>query len=213
MVQTTWRVAVGDPLSARADRVAGHHHRREAWRVRELSCRPPPQADPALPAAADLDDRLLTDERDQALWRQVQRLPTRCQRLLRVLAQVDRPDYAVVADAMGMPRGSIGPTAAGAWPSCVRSCRPTRSGDAVSPDFGEQPLDGADGALLDHLAAIYGRLDPPPSDLDDRVRFAIALRNVEIEVAWLATEQQPVGAAGPPSEPVPRPSTRRAAPS
>ncbi|GAB3960588.1 hypothetical protein GCM10027614_82910 [Micromonospora vulcania] len=65
----------------------------------------------------------------------------------------------------------------------------------MSPDFGEQPLDGADGALLDHLAAIYGRLDPPPSDLDDRVRFAIALRNVEIEVARLATEQQPVGAA------------------
>ncbi|MET8043452.1 sigma-70 family RNA polymerase sigma factor [Micromonospora sp. NPDC005215] len=84
--------------------------RREAWRVRELSRRPPPEADAALPPASELDDRLLTDERDKALWRQVRRLPDRCQRLLRVLAQVDRPDYAVVADAMGMPRGSVGPT-------------------------------------------------------------------------------------------------------
>ena len=37
-------------------------------------------------------------------------LSQRCQALLRVVAEVERPDYAVVAQAMAMPRGSIGPT-------------------------------------------------------------------------------------------------------
>jgi DNA-directed RNA polymerase specialized sigma24 family protein len=56
------------------------------------------------------DERLGTQERDQALWRNYQRLPERCQALLRVVAMVDRPDYDEVATAMAMPRGSIGPT-------------------------------------------------------------------------------------------------------
>ena len=33
----------------------------------------------------------------------------RCRRLLRVVALVDRPDYDVIAEAMGMPRDSVGP--------------------------------------------------------------------------------------------------------
>ena len=37
-------------------------------------------------------------------------LPERCRRLLRVIAFADRPDYAAVAEALGMPVGSIGPT-------------------------------------------------------------------------------------------------------
>ena len=44
------------------------------------------------------------------LWRHVARLPERCRRLLRVLSQVDRPDYARVAEAMDMPHGELGPT-------------------------------------------------------------------------------------------------------
>ena len=55
-------------------------------------------------------ERLLTDERDRALWRHFQRLPERCRTLLRIVAQVARPDYSAVAEAMGMPIGSIGPT-------------------------------------------------------------------------------------------------------
>ncbi len=55
-------------------------------------------------------ERLLDDERDRVLWRHVQRLPGRCRELLRIVAQVSRPDYAAVAEAMGMPVGSIGPT-------------------------------------------------------------------------------------------------------
>jgi RNA polymerase sigma factor (sigma-70 family) len=45
-----------------------------------------------------------------ALWRHVGELPERCQQLLRVIAFADRPDYSAVAEALGMPIGSIGPT-------------------------------------------------------------------------------------------------------
>lgn len=88
--------------------------RREAWRVRELSRRQAPDGAERLEWAPDPDpgpaERLLADERDQALWRQVQRLPERCRELLRIVAHVPRPDYAAVAGALGMPIGSIGPT-------------------------------------------------------------------------------------------------------
>jgi len=88
--------------------------RREAWRVRERSRRQLPDGTAALDTAPDPDpepaDRLLTDERDRALWRSFRRLPDRCRELLRIVAQVDRPDYQAVSAALGMPHGSIGPT-------------------------------------------------------------------------------------------------------
>jgi len=37
-------------------------------------------------------------------------LPLRCRELLAAVVFVDRPDYATVAVALGMPVGSIGPT-------------------------------------------------------------------------------------------------------
>lgn len=55
-------------------------------------------------------------------------------------------------------------------------------------DFVDPPLDGEDLALLERLAAIHGLLDPPPVDLDERVRFAIALDDVDVEVARLTGE-------------------------
>lgn len=61
-------------------------------------------------AAPELDDRLLRDERDAALWRCFLRLTPRCQQLLRVLTATDAPAYAQVAEALDMPIGSIGPT-------------------------------------------------------------------------------------------------------
>jgi RNA polymerase sigma factor (sigma-70 family) len=88
--------------------------RREAWRVRKLSRRQVPDGAAEVESLADPDpapgERLLSDERDQALWRHFHGLPERCRTLLRIVAQVARPDYAAVAEAMGMPIGSIGPT-------------------------------------------------------------------------------------------------------
>ncbi|HEX4705138.1 MAG TPA: sigma-70 family RNA polymerase sigma factor [Pseudonocardiaceae bacterium] len=62
--------------------------------------------DPAPP----VDDRLLRDERDAALWRVFAGLGERCQRLLRILMATPPPGYGEVADAVDMPIGSIGPT-------------------------------------------------------------------------------------------------------
>jgi RNA polymerase sigma factor (sigma-70 family) len=88
--------------------------RREAWRVRELSRRQVPDGTAQLESAPDPGpgpgEQLLADERDRALWRHFQRLPERCRTLLRIVAHVGRPDYSAVAEALGMPIGSIGPT-------------------------------------------------------------------------------------------------------
>lgn len=88
--------------------------KREAWRVRERSRRQAPDGAAHLESAPDPapgpGEQLLSDERDQALWRHFQLLPERCRTLLRIVAQVGRPDYSAVAKALGMPIGSIGPT-------------------------------------------------------------------------------------------------------
>jgi RNA polymerase sigma factor (sigma-70 family) len=118
VVQTTWLELLRRLHDIRSPRAVTSWLvtavRREAWRVRELSRRQVPDGAAQLEAAADPDpgpgERLLSDERDQALWRHFQRLPERCRTLLRIVAQVGRPDYAAVAEAMGMPVGSIGPT-------------------------------------------------------------------------------------------------------
>jgi RNA polymerase sigma factor (sigma-70 family) len=87
--------------------------RREAWQVRARRRRVVPD-EAALDAVPDPDprpdERLLVDERDRVLWAHFRRLPERCRTLLRLVAQVRRPDYAAVAEALGMPHGSIGPT-------------------------------------------------------------------------------------------------------
>ncbi|QNN54425.1 carboxypeptidase regulatory-like domain-containing protein [Nocardioides mesophilus] len=46
-----------------------------------------------------------------------------------------------------------------------------------------RPLDGADTALLQEVAAMYDAVDPVPDDLVARVRFALALDEVFEEVA------------------------------
>lgn len=46
----------------------------------------------------------------RVLWRNVAQLSERCRQLLRVIAFAERPDYATLSGALGMPVGSIGPT-------------------------------------------------------------------------------------------------------
>jgi RNA polymerase sigma factor (sigma-70 family) len=88
--------------------------RRESWHRRQHARRDLPDGAAALDAAIDPGpmpyEQLLTDERDRVLWRHFERLSERCRDLLRIVSQVERPDYTVIAEAFDMPHGSIGPT-------------------------------------------------------------------------------------------------------
>jgi RNA polymerase sigma factor (sigma-70 family) len=87
----------------------------EAWRTnRKRQSTGPGATDVDLAAipddTPDASTALITDERDRILWHAFRHLSERCRALLRIVAMVDRPDYAVVGEALGMPHGSIGPT-------------------------------------------------------------------------------------------------------
>jgi RNA polymerase sigma factor (sigma-70 family) len=96
--------------------------RREAWRLLRQSGRAVPTDEvpeesagaPVAPSGdgSTIDPALVAvlHEGQQQLWHHVTSLPQRCQALLRVIAFVDRPDYAALSEALGMPVGSIGPT-------------------------------------------------------------------------------------------------------
>ena len=89
--------------------------KREAWRVARTQSKVRPE-DMETSGTADRDtgelveDEVLRGEADHRLWQHVEALPERCRALLRVIAFADRPDYAELAKALGMPQGSIGPT-------------------------------------------------------------------------------------------------------
>lgn len=55
---------------------------------------------------------LLATERTSALWRAVEALPERCRLLIRALMADPPPSYEDIAEAFGIPIGSIGPTRA-----------------------------------------------------------------------------------------------------
>jgi DNA-directed RNA polymerase specialized sigma24 family protein len=102
VVQTTWLTLV-----QRSGSIADPHAiaawllttaRREAWRVSKRSAASIPVSDEVLEAVT--------------LWGCVRELSERCQRLLRIVAFEQRPDYSRIAKDLGMPMGSIGPTRA-----------------------------------------------------------------------------------------------------
>jgi len=88
--------------------------KREAWRVRAAGRRQLPADQELLAELPDegpgSEDQVILDDQRRVLWEAIGRLSRRCQDLLRVIAFAPRPDYAVVAAALGMPIGSIGPT-------------------------------------------------------------------------------------------------------
>jgi len=86
--------------------------KREAWRTnrRRQTTEPSDALIDIADEAPELGTDLITDERDRVLWRTFQQLSQRCRELLRIVAMADRPDYAAVGEALGMPHGSIGPT-------------------------------------------------------------------------------------------------------
>jgi hypothetical protein len=56
-----------------------------------------------------------------------------------------------------------------------------------------EPMDDLDWEILDGVRELFGRADPMPADLPERIRFSLAMRDLEAEVARLiAAEQQPL---------------------
>lgn len=58
----------------------------------------------------DIDERLLAEERAQAVREALSLLPSRWQRLLELLMSDPPASYAEISDQLGLPIGSIGPT-------------------------------------------------------------------------------------------------------
>jgi len=86
--------------------------RRQAWRDRAVAGQRSgaEPTDDDLPAAASAEQTAVLTDEQRRLWAHVSSLPERCRRLLAVIAFAPRPDYAAIANDMGMPVGSIGPT-------------------------------------------------------------------------------------------------------
>lgn len=118
VIQTTWMQLVRGHRSITEPRAVSAWltttARREAWRAgkagRRVEATETDALDVLLPEHESAEDRAAADEESRTLWSAVQRLAERCQRLLRVIAFEERPDYARLAGELGMPVGSIGPT-------------------------------------------------------------------------------------------------------
>lgn len=124
VIQTVWMVLLRSADSIRDGQSVVKwvltSTRREAWRVSRRT-RTDQQRSGAvfgvdaeevmdLPTAPMPEEQVFTDDRQRRLWSHVSALPERCRQLLGVIAFADRPDYAHLAEALGMPVGSIGPT-------------------------------------------------------------------------------------------------------
>jgi len=68
----------------------------------------------------DVDERLLADERAQAVREALSMLPSRSQRLLELLMADPPVSYTEISDELGLPVGSIGPTRG----RCLERLRP-----------------------------------------------------------------------------------------
>jgi RNA polymerase sigma factor (sigma-70 family) len=136
VVQTTWLTLVrrhetiADPRA-----VSGWltiSARREAWRVskqhRRADTREAADLEPSLPTSPSAEQAAVLNDESARLWGAVGRLTERCQRLLRVVAFEERPDYARIAEDLSMPVGSIGPTRQ----RCLAKLRALLTGDHVA---------------------------------------------------------------------------------
>ena len=89
--------------------------KREAWRVsrQQTKVRPEDMETTGITMndeTESVEEAVIRTETENRLWQHIEGLPERCRALLRVIAFADRPDYADLAKALGMPQGSIGPT-------------------------------------------------------------------------------------------------------
>lgn len=118
VVQTTW-IALVDHADAIASPQAISawlctSARREAWRAGRQANRERPVDDQVLayglPDHDSPEEQVILEDEAEALRRALGQLPERCQKLLRIVAAGPRPNYTEVAETLGMPVGSIGPT-------------------------------------------------------------------------------------------------------
>ncbi|MEO5610228.1 MAG: sigma-70 family RNA polymerase sigma factor [Ornithinibacter sp.] len=90
--------------------------KRDAWRLSARNRREEPAShydvrDQEVDLSAPSPEASIVEREEFALmWHHFSGLSDRCKALLRVIAFADRPDYASVGEALGMPVGSIGPT-------------------------------------------------------------------------------------------------------
>jgi RNA polymerase sigma factor (sigma-70 family) len=118
VVQTTWIALVDHADSITSPQAIAAwlctSARREAWRAGRLAGRERPVEDEilahGLPDHDSPEQQVLLDDEAALLRECLDRLPERCQKLLRIVAAGPRPNYTDVANTLGMPVGSIGPT-------------------------------------------------------------------------------------------------------
>jgi RNA polymerase sigma factor (sigma-70 family) len=118
VVQTTWIALVDHADSITSPQAIAAWlctaARREAWRAGRQATRERPVDDQVLalglPDQESPEHQVLLDDEAQVLRACLDRLPDRCQKLLRIVAAGPRPHYNDVARTLGMPVGSIGPT-------------------------------------------------------------------------------------------------------
>lgn len=118
VIQSTWLALVRRRDSIEDPQAVGGWltttARRAAWRAssriqRDVSI-DPLDLEPCIPSACSAESQVVEGDERSRLWRAVATLDERCQRLLRVVAFEQRPDYATLATDLRMPVGSIGPT-------------------------------------------------------------------------------------------------------
>jgi RNA polymerase sigma factor (sigma-70 family) len=76
------------------------------------------------------DTKLLTAERDAALWKGFEAISARCQELLRLMLHDPPVSYQEISDTLDMPVGSIGPTRA----RCLGTLREQLAGAGITAD-------------------------------------------------------------------------------
>jgi RNA polymerase sigma factor (sigma-70 family) len=122
VIQTTW-IRLLENLDRIREPENLHHWlaitaRRESWRVSGRAARAPELLGDAvvdvvraMPADDEpVDAALLRGEENAQLWAAIAQLPETQQRVVRAMADPGEPTYDEIATALGVPRGSLGPT-------------------------------------------------------------------------------------------------------
>lgn len=133
VVQETWLALVRNPCQVRDPSAVGGWllttARRRAWRT-AARYRERPDDDrvrDVVGASPSAEEMALARHDDRTLWYALAALSERCRLLLRIVAFSDRPGYGRVAEQLGMPLGSIGPTRR----RCLEKLRAQLGGDHV----------------------------------------------------------------------------------